>query len=280
MTSAHSNPVAAEIDRRIQTGNLDVPMLPEVVHRVIQITSDPDSSAADLVRVIQGDQALAARVMRIANSAAYSPSASIVSLQQAIARLGMLVVRDIAVAASLNARLFNAPGYEQAIQEIWQHAVATALWAKEVARQSRRNVEAAFLCGLLHSVGRPIVIQEMLDVGRQQKLPLTQDIVMAIADELNLEAAALALEKWEMPSLVRNAIVHQESWQDAGAAQDQAMIINAARAFACHTLWGSPDADALKEKDVLADLNLYPDEVDELLEKNDLVKSGMEAMQS
>ncbi|RMF17534.1 MAG: HDOD domain-containing protein, partial [Gammaproteobacteria bacterium] len=67
-------------------------MLPEVVHKVIQITADPESGAADLVKVIQGDQALAARVMRIANSAAYSPTASIVSLQQAIARLGMLVV--------------------------------------------------------------------------------------------------------------------------------------------------------------------------------------------
>ncbi|RMF18649.1 MAG: HDOD domain-containing protein, partial [Gammaproteobacteria bacterium] len=256
------------------------PMLPEVVHKVIQLTADPDSGAADLVKVIQGDQALAARVMRIANSAAYSPTASIVSLQQAIARLGMLVVRDISVAASMNARLFHAPGFETTIQEIWDHALATALWAKEIARHARRNVEAAFLCGLLHSVGRPIVIQEMVDVGAQQKLALTQDIVLAIADELHIEAAGLALEKWEMPSLVRNAIVYQEDWEHAGHARDQAMIVNAARALACFTLWNSPDRDQLADLPVLEALNLYPDEFEALLDQNEVILSGMEAMKS
>ncbi|AZZ93461.1 HDOD domain-containing protein [Hahella sp. KA22] len=279
-THSSADPLTQELDSRIQAGNLDIPMLPEVAQKVIAITNNPDSGASELVKVIQGDQALAARVMRIANSAAYSPNASIVSLQQAIARLGMVSIRDIALAASINARMFKAPGYEERIGAMWRHALATALWCKEIARRTRMNVEAAFLCGLLHSVGKPIMLQETLDVAGSEGLQPELDLLLEIVDELHLDAARLALEHWRMPELIIDAVTHQDNYQEAGNGKDQAKLIRAGKQFASHFLFDEPDKDTLLALPAMADLNLYPDEVAELYEQSETVNQGLEAMRA
>ncbi len=279
MLSDHNdNPLAKEMDQRVQSGQLEIPMLPDVAQKVLRITNDPDSDANQLMKVIQGDQALAARVMRIANSAAYTPSASIVSLQQAIARLGMMVIRDIALATSLNARMFKAPGYEGEIAAMWEHALTSALWSKEIARKARKNVEAAFLCGLLHSIGKPIILQETLDNAASDDYQVPPSVVMEIVDELHIDAARLALLHWKMPDLVVDAVTHQNDYADAGVGQDQAKIIRAARLFAEHTLRGEPTEAELLTLPVLADLNLYENEIADLYAMKDAVKQGLEAM--
>lgn len=280
LSKQNAHPLAQEMDQRVQAGQLDIPMLPDVARKVLLITNDPNSDAAQLMKVIQADQALAARVMRIANSAAYTPNASIVSLQQAIARLGMLVIRDIALATSLNARMFKAPGFETQIAEMWEHALTAALWSKEIARKARKNVEAAFLCGLLHSIGKPIILQETLDNMKKEGLNIPPGVVMDIVDELHLDAARLALQHWKMPELVIDAVTHQNEYSEATVGQDQAKIIRAAKQFAAHTLTGEPTEDQLLALPALADLNLYENEVADLYALKEAVKQGLEAMRS
>ncbi len=267
-----------ELDQRVHSGKLDIPMLPEVAHRVIQITNDPESGTAQLMRVIQTDQALAAKVMRTANSAAYAASASIVSLQQAIARLGMITIRNIALASCLNARLFKAPGLEGHIENIWQHSLCTALWSKEIARGTKSNVETAFLCGLLSSIGLPIMLQEVVDVARKENLLDNLDLVMEVAQELAPDAARMALESWRMPPIVTDAIVHKHRYADAGIGRELAMIISAAALFADVMCTECPEIDDLKKEPVLAALNLYPDEIDAILLKQDMIREALETL--
>ena len=132
---------------QIEQDNIDVPMLPKVANRVIQLTQNADSDAEELSRLIQSDQPLAAHVMRIANSALYSPSTTLVSLQQAITRLGMQIIAEIALAASINSKVFNAPGFGAIISQQLKHSLHCGLWAKEVARQCRRMLKRRFWQG-------------------------------------------------------------------------------------------------------------------------------------
>lgn len=111
-------PVARELGEQVKKGEVVVPLLPKVANRVISLTQTEDSNAAELASLIQSDQTLAGHVIRVANSAAYSPVSSIVSLQQAITRLGMATIAEIALAATVNASLFNAPGFEALIQHL------------------------------------------------------------------------------------------------------------------------------------------------------------------
>ncbi|MBK8973210.1 MAG: HDOD domain-containing protein [Hahellaceae bacterium] len=276
----NANAFTQELDQRVHGGKLDIPMLPEVAHKVIQITNDPDSDASQLMKVIQADQALAAKIMRTANSAAYAATASIVSLQQAIARLGMNSIRNIALASSLNARMFKAPGLEGHIENIWQHSLATALWSKEIARGTRSNVETAFLCGLLGSIGVPIMLQEVVDIAKQENLMDNVELIMDITRELAPDAARIALESWKMPAIVTDAITHKMNYESATVGKELAMIISAASHFADVMCTEYPEIEDLKRIPVLAALNLYPDEVDAILMKAPAVREALEALRA
>ncbi|MAZ88483.1 MAG: histidine kinase [Cellvibrionaceae bacterium] len=271
--------LADGIQQQLQTGDIEVPLLPEVANRVIALSQDAESEIADLAQLIQSDPSLAAHVMRIANSAAYTPNASLVSLQQAITRLGMNLICDIALAASLSTKMFKAPGFESHINDIWKHALATALWAKEIARACRLNVEATFLCGLLHSIGQPVTIQAACDGAKRANVELSEDDALALAEQLNIEVGSCVLKSWEMPMIICEALQYFNDYKTAPHALEQTMIVNASALFATHML----DSEQLPRteliaKEVLADLNLYQDEVEMLLEKRDIVVSSMEAM--
>jgi HD-like signal output (HDOD) protein len=277
--SATGQALAENIKQQLSSGNIEVPLLPEVASRVIALSQDSESEISDLAQLVQSDPSLAAHVMRIANSAAYTPNASLVSLQQAITRLGMNLICDIAVAASISTRMFKAPGYESRINHIWKHALATALWAKEIARTCRLNVEATFLCGLLHSIGRPVTIQAACDITKRNAASLSEEDTQALEDMLNIEVGSCVLKSWEMPIIICEALQHLKDYHAAPHAVEQTMIVNASAQFATHML----DSEQLSRDDlialeVLADLNLYQDEVEKLLEKRDDIVSSMEAM--
>lgn len=253
--------------------------MPEVARKVVTLSQDADSDAAALAQLIQSDQALAAHVMHIANSAAYSPNTSLVSLQQAITRLGMNLITDIALAASISAKMFKVPGFEKRAAFIWRHALASALWGKEIARLCRRNVEATFLCGLLHSIGRPVTIQVLLELADKNATQLTEPELLALEEQYHTQVGIAVAERWQMPQIVCEAIEFFHDYSAAPQARDQTTMVHGGAAFASHML--TPDllpASALSQLPVLADLNLYSDEVNRLLAKMDDIKSTMEAM--
>ena len=247
-------------------------MLPEVANKALRLTQDPDSTAAAMANLIQSDQSLAAHVMRIANSVAYTPLANLVSLQQAVARLGMGVMSEIALSASVGAKLFNTPGYESYVAKQWQHALATGLWAKEIARATRSNVEVAFLSGLLHSIGRPAVLQTILDLINLHEVPLSEAEVLALESQYQHEASKMVINSWEMPSLVTAAVAYYPDYQNASTAVTQAAQVNLAIQYAAHML----DTDKIEEADLLSSpalsaLNIYQDEAEALLAKSESV---------
>lgn len=268
-----------ELKDRIVKDKIPVPMLPEVANQVISLSQSSDSDAQQLAQLIQSDPSLAAHVMHIANSAAYTPNATLVSLQQAITRLGMNLICDIAVAASISSKMFDAPGYENHIERTWRHALLTALWSKEIARKCRLNVEATFLCGLLHTIGKPVVLQASIEICSQQNIDPAEGMLLAIEADMNIEAGSCVLRRWGMPVIVCEALQYFHHYNDAPHAKEQTAIINAAAQFALHTMDSELlDSEALQDLEVLSDLNLYPDEVAELLECRDNIVSSMEAM--
>lgn len=275
--------IVDQIRSRIAQGNIEVPLLPEVAGKVVRLTQDPDSDAAALSQLIQSDQPLAAHVMRIANSAAYSPNASMVSLQQAITRLGMRVISEIALAASINGSLFNTPGYEAHIQYILKCSLAAGLWAKETARACRKNVEAAFLSGLLNDIGRPIAVQVALEISAKDNIEIDKQSMTHIEKAVKKELSLAVLDAWEMPSAVKNVVNYFDHYADEHPAQIQTIIVVAGSSVAYHFYCDStqdlcPTKEELLNNPVFADINLYQDEISSLLEKSELIDSAMEAM--
>ena len=274
--------MAALLSELLANKSFDVPILPDVASRVLALSNDPDSDAAQLAKLIQGDQGLSAHVMRIANSAAYTPNASMVSLQQAIARLGMALITEIALAASINSKMFKAPQFDKRLTGIWDHALATAHWGKEVARISKKNVEASFLCGLLHSIGRPVVLQAISDALSANGKSIDEAEALILEEHFHIPFGAVIVENWKMPVIVQESVQYYQHYQDAKTHKDQAMVVHAADKLAQDTLscreHGECQIEGVLDDDVFAALNLYADEIETLKEQTDKVIAGMEAM--
>ena len=272
--------IESALEQQASTGNLDVPMLPEVASKVVRLTQHPDSDAAELAQLIQSDQPLAAHVMRVANSAAYSPNASLVSLQQAITRLGMRVIAEIALSASINSKLFNTPGYEKYIAHILRSSFAAGLWAKEVARQCRKNVEAAFLAALLKDIGRPVVVQTALACANKNGTVLDNRAILKLEAKFSHAFGLKVLNSWEMPNTVKDVLRYYGDYQHMEPKPVQTIIVVAGCAISdyfCRTSTGDKREDLLTHP-AFAAINLYRDEVETILLKENHIRSALEAM--
>lgn len=232
------------------------------------LAGNPAADAADLSDLIHQDQTLAGNVLRIANSPAYRAGDAIVSLRQAVMQLGFSVLSEIAVAACLNSETFRAPGYEPLRKRLLAHAFVTGGFAKELARRKRRNVEAMFLCGLLHSVGRTVALRLIAEAhagaGEKPAEPVVLELIAAHQSEL----AARVTAAWNLPPQVQTAATHHAAPEAAPAFVDETRTVALAAALASWSLQGeTTDESAVRALPAWAELNYYPDEVDAVLER-------------
>jgi putative nucleotidyltransferase with HDIG domain len=274
------DPLRAAVAHRLASGQLSLPMLPRVASQVVALVGSPTTDANKLSELIHRDPALAGQVLRIANSPAYMPRMPIVSLQQAVSRLGLNVVSEISFAASLQSGVFRVPGYESVLNQLWRHALASGAFAKEIARVRRLNVESAFLCGLLHSVGKPALLQLVNDVAKTNSLRVGPIALVALLDDLHAVVGVRIAEQWSLPKPVAASIEHHAAYAQAGAFRQEAMITFLADRLATHAIEPARlgGDDGFRDTPAIADLNLYPDDVAGLLARRERVLELVAAM--
>jgi HD-like signal output (HDOD) protein len=270
------------LEDRIRTNSFELPMLPKVAGEVMEMCNADDTDAAKLSQTIHRDQSLAGHVLRVANSPAIRPQTPIVSLQQAISRLGMQQIVEIALAISVKGKVFSSSKHMDLVHDLWGQSVASGCFAKEVARQRRRNVETTFLCGLLHNVGKPVVLDAVTtleeDVGRS----FPREDVLRALDAYHAEVGGQLALHWQLPPPVVEAIRHHEDYNEASAFAEVAMTVNLAMYLARLAI--EPDEAAraanlldIQQMQVLEDLNLYPDDREKLVGHVDRIRETAEA---
>ncbi|MFS2020962.1 HDOD domain-containing protein, partial [Massilia sp. CT11-108] len=154
----------------------DLPALPSIVLDLISSFGREDVDVTTLAEKMSRDQALAAKILRLANSSFYGLPAKVKTVKQAIVVLGFDSARALAVASTVIDRFGGAGGPRVDVAHFWRHSIATALCARSLARQAGLDQDAAFIGGLLHDIGRLVlaisfpeqyarVIAEYEDVG-------------------------------------------------------------------------------------------------------------------
>ena len=283
--STPNNPTSQLPDRlrtmlqeRIDT-NLELPLQSKTSADVLALSSQDDCDVQGLSELIERDQSLAGHVLGVANSAAYAPLEPIVSLQQAVSRLGVGVIAEISIALSLKGKVFDVPGYDTLIRDMWIHAAASAVYAKEIARVMRCNVEGAFMCALLHDVGRPLVLQNMVDMARAQTdHEVPAGILEAAMNEFHEHVGDKMVTHWDLPEWMGDVVANHHDYMQAGDHKDVAMIVALADSLATWALDENSDSNDFDSNlDVVDDLNLYADEINSLTEMRDQILEGAEA---
>lgn len=253
-----------------------LPVLPRAAAELMGLVGRDTTTAKQVSDAIHRDQALAAHVLRVANSPSHRGTAAIVSLQQAVARIGQRRLGEIALSASMKAGLFDVRGQASLVRRMWHRAYATALYAKEIARARRTNVEAAFLCGLLHDVGAPVVLHAAaIATERWRKRP-SQPVLEMTVDALRIDVGLQLAELWELPTKVQACIAGQERFEAAGDHRDDAAAIALARALA--EVGADDDPTEVQDHAAVTELNLYADEVAALVAHRERVAEAMKAV--
>jgi len=260
---------------------VELPVLPDVATRVLALCEDEKSDARALEAVLERDPSLAAHVLRVANSAAYAPKEPIVSLQQAVSRLGLPSIRTIALGISLQGRVFQMPGHQSRVRSIWMHCAVAAVYARETARKLRRNVEGAFLCGLLHDIGRPVVLQATVDaLAHRTKDPLPVPLLETAMDEFHAGVGARMVESWKLADWTVSAIEHHHHPERAAGHEDVARVVYLADRLSHWALdEESSAADFALDDAEFEGLGLYPEDVEALLGHRGAALEFAEALQ-
>jgi len=205
----------------------DLPSLPEVVARVLQVVDNPRSSAADFGRAISLDPALTARILRLANSAFYGYTGRIGTAVQAVTILGFAQVRSLVLTVSI-LDLFWHSGKRPALPhyDFWRHCIACAVAARALARRTRIcPPEEAFVAGLLHDLGKMVLATVIPDEYHQvvKQAEAEGRVLVEVEQEcLSLThpmVGGWAAEKWRLPMALNQAVERHHEWvADAPAA--------------------------------------------------------------
>ncbi len=263
---------------RLDAGRLDLPILPEAAGQVMQATSDGDCDARKLSAIIHRDQSLAGHVLRLANSPLYMPQTPIVSLQQAVSRLGMKTIREISLAITCESRVFRVKGFEAEMRDFFRHSYAAGLYAQEIARLRRWNVEEGFLCGMLHDVGKPVVLQTLVDLA-SDAADVSHEELLALVAEFHAEAGSRLIASWKLPVRLGETIRYHHDPAAAPTASRNALMTALADDLSHFTVGAAPvEEEALRSHAALEALNMYPEELDALLARREQVAAQVEAV--
>ena len=140
------------------------PVLPATVTRLMTVTSDPESSAQDVMEVILTDQSLCLTILKISNSVLFGRPKKVDSLRMAVSILGFNEVQRIALAKALiNSFSKVAKQQQVAIDRFWQHSFICGMVAKVIAQDLHISSEIAFMGGLIHDIGKLIMLETFAD---------------------------------------------------------------------------------------------------------------------
>jgi putative nucleotidyltransferase with HDIG domain len=194
---------------------LGFPVLPSAVAEVMALANSTEANFREVDRVVRQDPVVAARVLSVANSPLYRPPSPLTSLRGAMMRLGWSVLREILLQAVAEAHLFrNGPRRELGTARL--HAIVLAHVHRHVATVVGFDAEHAFVCGLLHDLGRPL----MLGLLSRAEAPKLEPIQRGqLVDALHCTIGARVARQWELPEVVvRVCREHHDTDADASTS--------------------------------------------------------------
>ncbi len=268
---------ADDLDRVLHAAladdSLELPPPPRVaaeVQRLTRTEAEGDArlavNSAELANLIQRDVALAGQVMRVANSALYARRTPVVTLPQAIAWLGMREIRTITFSAAVQSQVFASTYFRKEMTDLWRESVITALFAQEVARLKRRNVESAYLCGLLHRVGLAVVLARVGSAVLKHRLTPDPAQVLVFAQKHEARVGALLAACWNLPPAVSAAIAHWRDPRETNEYRTEVMEVALARQISDELRTPGaggelPDSMLGPVSRWMDELSIYPDEL-------------------
>jgi putative nucleotidyltransferase with HDIG domain len=214
----------------------DLPPLPAVVMKALEMTLDPDASARNLQLLISQDQALSAKILRIVNSAMYPLRREVSTVSHAVAVLGIETVKSVLMAASVDHVFQTAKDLGTKLMS--DHSWGAALAARAIARRVRyENPEEALIGGLMHDIGKPVLLQNL----RARYIEIISEVYKGESSFHQMEllafgfshahVGALLAKRWNFPPQLVEAVGYHHDPASAPGHGQLACIVGLANAL-------------------------------------------------
>jgi putative nucleotidyltransferase with HDIG domain len=261
--------------RRLETDSLLVPAMPAIALQCMKMLDDPNQSFKNVGDLVAKDPLLASRILRLANSAAFPGRTSVTTLDQSIARMGTEGLK-LAICHHSIHQAFSSKDerIQAAFRGIWEHSIAVALIAKEVAAQlddpALADPPTVYLVGLLHDVGKPVVAALLLEAEKlmavqKASMPwISHEVWRQVVDRSHREIGVALARRWNLPAAIGDAIEKCVGY-DVATPHAPSNVVCLANAFAKVQGLYAGDYDAAKVNALLIEGKELLDMPDEAL---------------
>lgn len=227
------------LTERILGAVSDLPSMPQAVHKAREVMGNPNSSFKDLAIVFVTDQAIATRVLKLANSAHYGLSKRVSSIQQASVVLGYKILAELVTLASTSKLMGETlKGYGLKAGDLWKHSLAVAFGARLIAKKSNPALsDDVFAAGLIHDAGKLVLdeyicerkqaFEDFMAGGDQSFLTAEKEILGVDHGEIASEVC----QKWNIPEHLAIAIRYHH-YPSRSHGNELAYILHVADAIA------------------------------------------------
>ena len=251
--------------QEIVTKTRSLPSLPVILTRIMELISSEKSNVKELERLIKKDQSLSCKVMAAANSAYCGLTQKVETISRGIVVLGFQKVKECCLGAGLMGVLCHGSSLnEEEAESLWKHSLATAEAATLVAaRTGRVDTDLAFTAGLLHDLGKVLLVAYLAEVygrGRYRSWRDAETVLGLDHQELGLGLA----EHWNLPPVLAEAMARHHCPDSSLTYADLVATVHAADCLAGFLEEAGP---AMPLPQAMEQLWLTPEELNFCLEE-------------
>ena len=217
-----------ELIEDLETGQLQLPTLPEVALRVRDVVDDENANASQIAEIIAQDAALSARLIQVGNSPLYRGRQEIDRLSMVVARLGNKLVRNL-VTSQVMKQMFQATNdlVDQRLRAVWEHSVQVAAIARALAGHAPGVLpDQALLAGLIHDIG---ILPILYRAEERDDLLQTDGLLDQLIVRLHTRIGGAILKHWKFPAaLVAVAAEHEDLQRSHPGGADLVDVVQVA----------------------------------------------------
>ena len=215
----------------------DLPTIPIVATKVLQLLDDPDVSVEEIADLMLSDQVMTARVMKLINSPVYKPTQEITSLKRALVYLGLRHVRELALTTSvINA--FDGTSGALELNAFWEHSFGVGMVSKIIAQKiGYQDLEKAYIAGIIHDLGEVFLSNflrepflEVLEYIKVHPVKLV-DAEAELLGTTHCEIGLCMARKWNFPDAYCDVIAYHHNPSEATVDPILCAIVNLADLF-------------------------------------------------
>ncbi|MFH2065083.1 MAG: HDOD domain-containing protein [Pseudomonadota bacterium] len=219
-----------DLDTLLRT-EIKLPSLPTIFSQIIDLMSDPNSDAKDFSNLISKDPALAARLLKIVNSAFYGYRSKIDTISHAVMIIGTSELYSLCLSTSVLTLFHDIPSTLVDMSSFWKHSIGCGMIAKKIAaHRGETNRERFFVAGLLHDIGRLIIYSSLPDQAHDmltyaaQKKDLLYQAETRVLGFHHAEIGGKLLAKWKLPGKLADVVRFHHHPEESTEPLDTSII--------------------------------------------------------